>query len=57
MLKDFNLIKQVAAATSYDMPLISSIEGMYRDVAARGFGDQDFFVLTSGDSARAPGDK
>jgi 3-hydroxyisobutyrate dehydrogenase-like beta-hydroxyacid dehydrogenase len=57
MLKDFDLIEQAAEATSCDMPLISSIRNVYRDAVARGFGDQDFFVLTSEDAMPAPGAK
>jgi 3-hydroxyisobutyrate dehydrogenase-like beta-hydroxyacid dehydrogenase len=54
MLKDFDLIEQAAAATSCDMPLISSIRDLYRVAVARGLGDQDFFVLTSGDAEPVP---
>ena len=50
MLKDLDLIEQAAAATSCDMPLISSIRDVYRAAVARGLGDQDFFILTSGDA-------
>ncbi len=51
MLKDFDLIEQAAVATSCPVPLISSIRNVYQDAVARGLGDQDFFVLTSEDSA------
>ena len=47
MLKDFDLIEQAAAATSCDMPLISSIRDLYRETVAQGLGGQDFFVLTA----------
>ena len=50
MLKDLDLVEQAAAATSCDMPLISSIRDIYRAAVARGLGDQDFFVLTSEDA-------
>jgi len=55
MLKDFDLIEQAAAATSCEMPLFSSIRNLYRDAVARGLGDQDFFVLTSGEAAPVRG--
>jgi 3-hydroxyisobutyrate dehydrogenase-like beta-hydroxyacid dehydrogenase len=54
MLKDLDLIERAATATSCNMPLISSIRNVYRDVVARGLGDQDFFVLTSGDVRHSP---
>jgi 3-hydroxyisobutyrate dehydrogenase-like beta-hydroxyacid dehydrogenase len=54
MLKDLDLVEQAAAATSCDMPLISSVRDVYRAAVARGLGDQDFFVLTSPDAARGP---
>ena len=57
MLKDYDLIEQAAAATSCDMPLISSVRNAYRAAVARGLGDQDFFVLTSGDMAPVPSAK
>lgn len=57
MLKDFDLIEQAAAATSCDLPLISSIRNVYRAAVARGLGDQDFFVLTSGDAGTVPSAK
>jgi 3-hydroxyisobutyrate dehydrogenase-like beta-hydroxyacid dehydrogenase len=57
MLKDLDLIEQAAAATSCDMPLISSIRDVYRAAVARGLGDHDFFVLTSGDAGPAPSAK
>lgn len=47
MLKDFDLIAQAATATSCEMPLISSIRGLYREAVAHGLGGQDFFVLTA----------
>lgn len=50
MLKDFDLIEEAAAATSCEMPLISSIRDVYRAAVARGLGDQDFFVLTSSEA-------
>jgi 3-hydroxyisobutyrate dehydrogenase-like beta-hydroxyacid dehydrogenase len=57
MLKDFDLIEQAAAATSCDVPLISSVRNAYRAAVARGLGDQDFFVLTSGDAGPVPSAK
>ena len=50
MLKDLELVERAAAATSCNMPLISSIGNVYRAAVARGLGNQDFFVLTSGDA-------
>jgi 3-hydroxyisobutyrate dehydrogenase-like beta-hydroxyacid dehydrogenase len=57
MLKDYDLIEQAAAATSCDMPLISSVRNVYRAAVAQGLGDQDFFVLTSGDTRPVPSAK
>jgi 3-hydroxyisobutyrate dehydrogenase-like beta-hydroxyacid dehydrogenase len=57
MLKDLDLIEQAAAATSCDMPLISRVRNVYRAAVARGLGDQDFFVLTSGDTRPVPSAK
>jgi 3-hydroxyisobutyrate dehydrogenase-like beta-hydroxyacid dehydrogenase len=57
MLKDLDLIEQAAAATSCDMPLISRVRNVYRAAVARGLGDQDFFVLTSGDAGPVPSAK
>jgi 3-hydroxyisobutyrate dehydrogenase-like beta-hydroxyacid dehydrogenase len=54
MFEDFDLIEQ-AAATSCDLPLISSIRNVHRAAVARGPGDQDFFVLASEDARPAPG--
>ena len=55
MLKDFDLIKQAADATSCDMPLIASVHDLYRAAVAQGLGDLDFFVLTSATAAPSPG--
>jgi 3-hydroxyisobutyrate dehydrogenase-like beta-hydroxyacid dehydrogenase len=57
MLKDFDLIERAAAATSCDLPLISNVRNVYRAAGARGLGDQDFFVLTSGDARPVPSAK
>jgi 3-hydroxyisobutyrate dehydrogenase-like beta-hydroxyacid dehydrogenase len=57
MLKDFDLIERAAAATSCDLPLISNVRNVYRAAVARGLGDQDFFVLTSGDARPVPSAK
>ena len=53
MLKDFDLIEQAAKATSCEMPLIASVREVYRAAAARGLGDQDFFVLTAPETGPA----
>jgi len=57
MLKDLDLIEQAATATSCDMPLISRVRNVYRAAVARGLGDQDFFVLTSGEAGPVPSAK
>jgi 3-hydroxyisobutyrate dehydrogenase-like beta-hydroxyacid dehydrogenase len=54
MLKDLDLVERAAAATSCNMPLISSIRNVYRAAVARGLGNQDFFVLTLGDAGPVP---
>jgi 3-hydroxyisobutyrate dehydrogenase-like beta-hydroxyacid dehydrogenase len=57
MLKDLDLIGQAAAATSCDMPLISGVRDVYRAAVAQGLGDQDFFVVTSGNAGSVPNAK
>ncbi len=52
MLKDLGLIEKAALATGSHMPLIASIADVYRSAAARGLGDQDFFVLTAAEQSQ-----
>jgi 3-hydroxyisobutyrate dehydrogenase-like beta-hydroxyacid dehydrogenase len=54
MLKELDLIAQAAAATDCPMPLVASVRATYQAAAAKGFGERDYFVLTSGDAEPTP---
>ena len=43
--KDVNLFLSTGAAAHLDMPLGSLVHLIYRDAAARGLAERDFFVL------------
>jgi 3-hydroxyisobutyrate dehydrogenase-like beta-hydroxyacid dehydrogenase len=52
LMKDIDLFLEAARGTKLDLPLSRMIAGIYKDAAARGLGEKDFFVLVK--EAAAP---
>ena len=52
LMKDIDLFLEATRGTNLDLPLTRMIVGIYKEAAARGLGEKDFFVLVK--EAAAP---
>ena len=52
LMKDVDLFLEAARGMKLDLPLNRMIVGIYKEAAARGLGEKDFFVLVK--EAAAP---